>query len=245
MARDEHAPFLENIPAYALGALDTDEVAALESHLAVCPSCRTELADYQRLSAGLLSALPPDAPPPALKRTLAARLPSARQSSRPQRTWSLSRLALGFAVLALLVLNLISFTQLRQIQNQQIGLLDQIRESQFALAMLSSPSTQMLAISGGEVSGTILLDRENNKAVLIAQNVPALAQSQTYQIWLIKPDGGRDSAGLFHPESGQPYTTKSILPVQSFSNYLGIGVTVEPAGGSNIPTGERLFKVDF
>jgi anti-sigma-K factor RskA len=245
MTLDEHAPFLENIPAYALGALDMEESAGLEAHLDVCIACRTELADHQRVSAGLLSALPPQAPRPALKRTLMARLPSAQKSSRPQWTFPFSRLAPGFAMLVLLILNLASFAQLRKIQNQQASLINQVWESQSALAMLSSPNTKMLNIVGGEISGTILLDRENNKAVLIAQNIPALAQNQTYQIWLVKPDGGRDSAGLFRPESGQIYTTKAILPVQSFSNYLGIGVTVEPAGGSAAPTGERIFKVDF
>jgi len=245
MARDEHAPFLENIPAYALGALDAEDSAALESHLEACAACRNELADNQRVSAGLLSALPPQAPRPALKRTLAARLPSAQRSSRPQRTFSLNRLALGFAVLALLILNLLSFTQLRQLQNQQVSLLNQIQNAQFALAMLSSPNTQMLTISGGNVSGTILLNWENNQAILVAQNVPALAQNQTYQIWLVKPDGGRVSAGLFRPESGASYTTKAISSPQSFSDFVGLGVTVEPAGGSDAPTGERLFKVDF
>ena len=111
--------------------------------------------------------------------------------------------------------------------------------------MLSSPNIQTLSISGGQVSGSLLVDKNNNKVVLIAQNLPALTENQIYQIWLVKPDGGRVSAGLFHPESGQSYTTKTILPTQSLSNYLRIGVTIEPAGGSDKPTGTRIFKVDF
>jgi anti-sigma-K factor RskA len=81
--------------------------------------------------------------------------------------------------------------------------------------------------------------------VLIVRNLPLPGENQIYQIWLVKPDGGRVSAGLFLPEVGQSYTTKAILPAQPFSIFVGLGVTVEPAGGSEAPTGERVFKVDF
>jgi hypothetical protein len=29
------------------------------------------------------------------------------------------------------------------------------------------------------------------------------------------------------------------------SSYIGIGVTVEPAGGSDQPTGERVIRINF
>ena len=38
--------FLENIPAYALGALEGDEQLALQKHLETCASCRAELDAY-------------------------------------------------------------------------------------------------------------------------------------------------------------------------------------------------------
>ena len=245
MTHDEHAPFRENIPAYAVGALDADESAALETHLETCASCRTELAEYRALSQSLLTAVPPKQPSAALRKRLQSRLPGAQRPSRPQWNFSFSRLALGLAVLALLALNLASFMQVRQIRAQQANLLNQVADAQAALALLSSPNVQLVTINGENVSGTLLLDKENNQAVLIAQGLPALAEDQIYQIWLIEPDEGRVSAGMFRPESGQSYTTKAISSSQPFTNYLGIGVTVEPAGGSDHPTGERIFKVDF
>jgi anti-sigma-K factor RskA len=245
MARDEHAPYLENIPAYAIGALDAEDVAALEAHLKTCASCRTELAEYRAVSASLLTATPPKQPSAALRKRLPSRLPSAQKSTRPQWTFSFSNLALGLAVIALLVLNIFSFVQLRQIQSQQASLLNQVENAQIALAMLSSPNIQTVLINGENVSGTILLDKDHNQAFLIVGDLPALANDQIYQIWLVKPDGGRDSAGLFRPATGQSYTTKAISSTQMLSSYLGMGVTVEPAGGSAAPTGERVFKVDF
>jgi anti-sigma-K factor RskA len=245
MTHDEHTPYRENIPAYAIGALEDGDIAALETHLRSCVSCQNELAEYRAMSASLLTAVPPKQPPAALRTRLAGRLPSARKSTRPQFSFSLSRLALGLTVIALLVLNFASFMQLRQIQSQQARLSSQFENAQAALAMLSSPNVIMLPVLGGNVSGTLLLDRERNQAVLVTQNLPPLSESQIYQIWLVKPDGGRDSAGLFRTESGQSYATQHISTSQPFSNYLGIGVTVEPAGGSDAPTGERVLKVDF
>ena len=63
MVPDEHTSFRENIPAYALDALDVEDATALEAHLQTCVSCRTELADYRAVSDNLLIALPPQTPP--------------------------------------------------------------------------------------------------------------------------------------------------------------------------------------
>ncbi|HLO13437.1 MAG TPA: anti-sigma factor, partial [Anaerolineales bacterium] len=66
-----------------------------------------------------------------------------------------------------------------------------------------------------------------------------------YQVWLIEPNGHRVSAGLFRPDANSPYTTEPIFSNQNLSNFVGIGVTVEPSKGSDQPTGPRVFKVDF
>jgi anti-sigma-K factor RskA len=245
MNPDQHAPFLENIPAYAIGALDAEETTALESHLEACASCRTELAEYRALGASLLTATPPRQPSPALRKRLQGQLPAAQRSVRPRFSFSINRATLGLAVVALLILNLASLIQLRQIQYQQAALSGQFENAQAALAMLSSPGVVTFPILGETITGTLLLDMERNQAVFVAQDLPPLSENQSYQIWLVKPDGGRDSAGLFRPAGGQSYTTQSIRTTQPLSNYLGIGVTVEPASGSVSPTGERVFKVDF
>jgi anti-sigma-K factor RskA len=111
--------------------------------------------------------------------------------------------------------------------------------------MLSYPGTQRLAINSDKVVGSLLLDEDRDIVALIVWNMPELPETQTYQIWLIDPQGGRVSAGLFRPEGEQAYTTQIVFPKQSLSHFTGMGVTVEPAGGSEVPTGERIFKVDF
>jgi anti-sigma-K factor RskA len=142
-------------------------------------------------------------------------------------------------------MNLFSFLQMRQIQDQQASLAQQIKTNQFALSMLAYPSTQAIPIAAENLSGSVLLDRERNTAALVMWHLPELSSDQTYQAWLIEPDGHRVSAGIFLPQQNTSYTTQPVYPKQDLANFVGIGVTVEPAGGSEQPTGQRVFKVDF
>ena len=245
MVQDEHSLFREQLSAYALGALDADEVRALEAHLQTCHSCQAELAEYRTVSDALLAALPPRLPSPALRKQLQARLPSAQKTKQPRFTWSFGKLALGGALVLLLLLNAFSLIQLRQVQGQQLSLSQQLRTNEFALCMLAYPGTQALPISAENVSGSLLLDRERNTAALVMWHLPQLNNNQTYQAWLIEPSGERISAGVFRPGQNDTYTTHPVYSPQDLANFVGIGVTVEPAGGSNQPTGQRLFKVDF
>jgi anti-sigma-K factor RskA len=251
MSEKQCIPFRENLPAYALGALDTDEAAALEAHLQTCDSCPAELAAYRAISNVLLTAVPPQQPPAALRQRLQTRLPGAQKAHRQWRpawslpTWSLGQFALGAVVILLVALNVFSLIQIQALQHQQAQFARQIQTGQAAFAMLAYPETKALPISGSNIAGTLLLDKEHNAAVLIAWNLPPIAENQTYQIWLIDPKGERTNAGLFRQETGQPFTSQSIFSTQAISSFTGLGVTVEPAGGSSQPTGSRLFKVDF
>jgi anti-sigma-K factor RskA len=245
MVLDSHTTFRDNIPAYAMGALDVEEVSALEAHLKTCDSCQTELAEYRAVSDSLLMVIPPKQPSAALRRKLQSRLPSMQKSTRPRFAWPMSRLASATAFAFLLVMNLYSILQTRALQLEQAQLVHQFRTGQTVLSMLSYPTTERLPIKSENVVGSLLLDKDRDIVALIVWNMPPLTEKETYQIWLIDPQGDRVSAGLFRPESDQAYTTQIVFPKQSLSDFTGIGVTVEPAGGSDAPTGERVFKVDF
>lgn len=246
--QDKHSLLRENIPAYALGTLDAQEILALEAHLQTCESCRAELAKYQAVSHNLLMAVPARQPSPALRKRLQSQLPSAQPAQkvvRPRLAWSFGSLALGAAVVLLLVVNLFSFIQMREIQDQQASLLQQLRSNQFALSMLAYPSTQAFPISEQNLSGSVLLDRERNTVALVMWHLPELSEDETYQAWLISYDGSRVSAGVFRPQPDVSYTTQPIYAKQDVSHFVGVGVTIEPIGGSEQPTGPRVFAVDF
>jgi anti-sigma-K factor RskA len=246
LIHDEHTFFIENLPAYALGALDAEDVAALEAHLKTCVSCRTELDGYRIVSESMLTAVPPKQPSAALRKRLQSRLPSAQKISRPRSAWTINLPMIGLAVMAaLLFFNIFSFVKIQSLQRQQAQLAHQIENNQTLLAMLSYPGTQTLPINAGDITGNLLLDKDRNIAALVVWNLPELDANQTYQAWLIDSQGERTSAAVFHPGPNEPFTSIPIISPGELSNFTGVGVTVEPAGGSNQPTGARVFKVDY
>ena len=246
MALKKHSPIMDDIPAYALGALDAQDVPALEAHLQTCASCRAELASYRALSDDLLMAIPPRQPSAALRRQLQSKLPGARQrSGRRPMNWSWGQFAVGFALLALLALNAFSFLQMQSIQQQQALLSRQIQSEQTALALLSYPGVKTISFDTNGIAGSLLLDPDRNAVAIFAWNLPQLAENQTYQAWLIDSKEERTSLGIFRSDPSQPFTTYSVVSSNNIEKFIGLGVTVEPSGGSDHPTGPRLFKVDF
>lgn len=239
---DTHKTFQENLSAYALGALDADEAAALRTHLQTCDSCRAELADYQRVSAGLLAALPPQAPGPALKRTLKKRLAAG---TRPQFTWSLSRVATAGAFVLLIALNVVSVSQIFSLKQQQAEQSRQRYSEQTAIAMLAYPGTQSISFYQDGIAGSLLVDKTRNLLAVFAWHLPPAPAGKTYQMWLIDPKGDRTSGGFLTPEADQPFSMAVIASPQPLSGFVGIGITLEPSGGSPKPSGPKVLQVDF
>lgn len=62
MNDDRHTRLAELLPSYALGALEGEERAAVEEHLAACPECARELAVWRDTTERLADAVPPVVP---------------------------------------------------------------------------------------------------------------------------------------------------------------------------------------
>jgi anti-sigma-K factor RskA len=244
--------YRENLAGYALGTLDADEIPALEAHLKKCRECQSELADFQSVTMGLLQSIPPQIPPPSLRRKLVAQLPLHRARTLELLTVLFGRFSLGWFTIAMVIvvllgLNLYSGMQIRDLQQQQSALAGRLSNDQVAIAMLAYPNTQTLTVQADvqNLTGSMLVDKDRNTAVLVLWNLPKLEAGQTYQIWLIDSDGKRISGGLFVPADNQGYTTATIQSPVSLGQFVRLGVTVEPLGGSAGPTGPRVLGIDL
>ena len=93
----------------------------------------------------------------------------------------------------------------------------------------------MVACCAVSDSGTI--------ALLAVLNLPPLPPHQEYQVWLVQ---GRRKypAGLFTVDS-TGYAQTVIIPVVPFAEVDGIGITIEPVGGSEGPTGTNVLNGDL
>ncbi|MGE5073756.1 MAG: zf-HC2 domain-containing protein, partial [Anaerolineae bacterium] len=171
---ETHTTFQENLAAYALGALDAEETAALEAHLRTCETCRAELAAYQGVSAGLMAALPARPPRSAVRRGLEARLAGGVKKPKPRFSWSFGQLAFGALLAALVGLNLLMVSQLSSLRREQAEVHNRSTAEQTALAMLAYPSTKTLTFDENGVSGSLLVDKQRNLVAVFAWNLAAL-----------------------------------------------------------------------
>ena len=80
--QDPHVTDL--IPAYALGALEPDEVDAVERHLATCAACRAELRLQRRVAEELLVAAPQRSAPPRVRQRLLEQIQALKAEQTTQ-----------------------------------------------------------------------------------------------------------------------------------------------------------------
>ncbi len=250
---------LEEIyPAFALDAVDAPERARVERHLAECPACAQIVATYRPVVELLPFAAPPAEPPAHLKqRVLAALQPAAPR--RPARTAVHFDLASRFAdffrapvfaaatfalVIAFGVWNVALQSQLthQAAFNQQMqGEMARQREFVSAIAYADSQPRLMQATDAAfHAVGRLYVAPELHALALIVYDLPTLPTQQVYQVWLIDHAGGRTSGGMFTVDDEGSGWLVIELP-RALEQFQGVGITVEPAGGSPQPTTPRVM----
>ena len=238
----------ELLPAFALDALEIDEKNQVEAHLQNCPACQRALVDYQAVSDGMMAALPPAQPPARIRAQLLAKTAPKPQKENWRERWRalLPRvlpITVLAAVLLLVIFNLGLYRRTNQLLQTQEKMAQQNRAYQTAFALLTYPDSQVAVIDDGEIYGTLVYDPDGQVAVLNVWGLDDLPQGQAYQVWLIEPDETRISGGVFQSSDEVGYISFVIESPASIDSFTGIGVTIEPEGGSPGPTGPRVFGV--
>jgi anti-sigma-K factor RskA len=225
------------ISAYALGALEPDQAAIAEGHIASSDACRRAYEDALETSAALALAVADSEPSADLRERIVAaaraeREPAAAAVATPAAQRKRSRLAgwltpsMGFAIAgiaAAIVFALVAVSQHNSATNA--------RDNQEALvSILSSPDAKVVPLepsSGGSPSGRVVVS--DGRAALISSLQPA-PTGHTYQAWGI-PSGGGDPVPL--PTFDH---TGSVVILDDVGDYAQVAITVEPSGGSQAPT---------
>lgn len=233
----EHNDVFELIPAYALGALDEAELHAVEMHLAGCTACRAELAVYEDVADQLALAVPQVEPPAALHERLMARVERPVSAAVPARAGFGARL--GALVQALApVWAPVSLLLILLLAASNLLLWQQVRQAE-----APPPEPVSVYLGGTEAApgaaGFIIFEPGSADALLVTYHLPALEASQQYQLWLIY-DGERDSGGVFSVSKNGNAVIR-LTAGRPVAEYSAVGVTVEPAGGSPGPTGDRVL----
>ena len=219
--------------SYALDALDPPEAAGFERHLVKCGRCATEIRGLRETAARLAIAATVAPPARIRERALAAtrrtrQLPpltaaQPRELARRPRP-SLVVAAVGIAAVIVLAVTLaVTRQQLNTAQNRDRAI----------AAILAAPDARVrTARTTAGATVTMVASESLRAAIVAAAGLPPLPATLSYQAWVLDPAGAR-SAGLLAAASGG--RTDPVLAAGTRPGDL-IGITVEPAGGTERPT---------
>jgi anti-sigma-K factor RskA len=259
-----HSPRHEELlPAYALGAVDGEDLREIEVHLATgCAECRRQLDLWQGDLEELAASVEPVAPSDMARRRI-QRLAGGGEAAAPVRSRSGSRWMAILAAASLLIAAVSGWRQTRlgedlervgaerdrlarQVSemNQQTGLARaEAQRMAESLAIMTSPGARCIHLAGlgstPTAVGHAFVDTRQGEAVFFALGLPVLESGKTYQLWWIQ--GGKPvSAGIFNvDEQGTGRVQVESAPQGATDAWA---VTVEPAGGVPQPTGEMVLK---
>lgn len=232
--------------AYAVDALDDLERARFERHLDQCASCREEVASL-RESATHLGDLAATTPPPALRasilddirhvRPLPPETPSPSPVVEPTRRQDRRRTPWRTFLVAACLAGVVGAGV--AVVSQVIG--DETTQTLSATdRVLAAPDARSVSAAlPGEATARVVHSVSEGKAVLVTSKMPQAPEGKVYEVWLQDPAGAMIPAGLM--EGGD---AKLLLDGDA-SRATAVGITVEPAGGSEEPTSAPIALFDF
>jgi hypothetical protein len=194
------------IAAYALGVLDSAERNELESHLAGCLVCRTELDRYEAVVGDLGTVARPVPPRPELRGELLEEIragsPVAAAPSLLHRhvpgIWL--AVAATIAILSLVVLGAL-FVQLRETQDErdsarytEHAMADYLKDGGTLSALLPPPGSPDTSEHG---YGSLIVAPDQPGAMLVVYDLPPTNDDRTYRAWAER-DGQRVDLGELH-----------------------------------------------
>jgi hypothetical protein len=242
MNHDEHDPRLEEVAAYAIGALDPGQVEDLERHLADCRRCQEELRWLSPAVRALPEAVERQDPPPELKRRLMtevradAAAASRRARGEERRERARSRPGLG-----------------EWLRGLNVGGLTWKPLAGLALAILVIAGGIGYAVGNGGGSGgphttespagangiAVKIVTEGDRGEVHLAGVKPLPKGRVLEAW-VERDGIVEAVpALFAPDqAGHASTT-----IEDMNGVSAVMVTREPEGGTKKPTTAPIVEV--
>ncbi|MFC3897336.1 anti-sigma factor domain-containing protein [Lentzea rhizosphaerae] len=222
--------------AYAVNALSDTERTAFETHLARCESCATEVAELAATATRLGAAVDFPPPPHLRARVLAAAAETRQLSPHTPRLPRARGWGRAGGLLAAACLVAVAFVAVQGTQSDRDQLAQLSSQYSRFSDLLSTPDARLVNASGPNGStATAVVSASRNELLFVSKDMPAPPADHVYQLWLIDSDGPH-SAGLLAPPSAP-------LVATGLSNARKVAITVEPQGGSQVPTGDALMEI--
>lgn len=234
--------------AYAVDALDDDERERFEAHLLRCPDCRAEVDSLREASATL--AVEPVEPSAELRDRVLAGIESVRplppltDIGRPEvvtltsrRRARLPRLPLLVAAAAVLLVAVAGTLWVRPWSGDQSVVPPTATER----VLEADDAARFTQRFDDGSRATVVVSRSEGRAVILTEGMALPPQGKVYELWLQTPKGAMEPAGLMPDDDNA-----TVLLDGDASRATGVGITVEPDGGSPQPTSDPIayFALD-
>ncbi|MFB7559867.1 anti-sigma factor [Streptomyces brevispora] len=240
--------------AYALHALPETERREFESHLGDCEACSVEVGELSETATRLGLAVSAT-PSRELRERVLREIATVRQDSPSGgrrarsggaagrdgtgRAGRWSKFALAACLAAAAGFGGIAVWQNQEARDAREDARAAQQWSEQVAEVISSPDARSGSgtLSDG-AKGTVVVSRVQDRAVFLASGLAKAPGGKVYQLWF-DDNGTMRSAGLMRA-TGPSSTTYASLLDGPVDGATGMGITVEPAGGSEQPTSAPL-----
>jgi anti-sigma factor RsiW len=229
--------------SFVLGALDTDEAAAVRAHLASCTDAHAEMAELASVLPVLAESVPLVEPPPALKERLLAAaaadlpvpFPSATERevrvarrATPIASWTL-RIAAVLAIALLGAWNLLLQGQLGQARTYEQNV-----AAVLELAGQPGSLTAVLTGEGGEGPAGLAAIDGAGLVKLAMRDLAPTQGDEVYTTWIIGQEAEPVRLGDVRVDaSGTAYLESQGRPAE---DGIVLALTLEPRPGATAPS---------
>jgi anti-sigma-K factor RskA len=220
-----HERYEDELAAWVLGALDADEAAAFERHLARCEQCRTDLNWLRPAVDAIPASVTQVAPPPRLRGTLLATVRSEARRSKRERSGSALASWIPFPRPALAALGAAAL----------IG----AGVAGYALRGGDESSTIGVQASGPAQGATAELVVEGDSGTLHAEDMPPLRGDHVFQAWIQEQGEDRLRPSTVFVAERDGTAAATMVGLEDAEQVM---VTREPNGGSTEPTTSPMLR---
>ena len=238
MSQERHPT--EDLPAYALGALEREEREAIALHLETCTACTRDLVQFQEalFEAAAVGAVNVD-PPTDLRTRIVLRHRGARAPSATrwgERVIEFLRTPLPAAVpLVLAILLIVAFGVVGASRQQA----DTYAR---ALAGVADGRVVALAPTGAnpDAHAAVVIPTQGSPYLIV--RLPAPPAGKAWEAWVLKAGAsGPVAVPAGTAERGDVFTLSLSAPLGAGD---GVAITLEPASGSAQPTTQPVLVVE-